>query len=47
MTRLLVTTGAEASGKTTLARQLSGALAAPLVLEASRDYLGALTQRMP
>ena len=41
MTQLLVTTGAEASGKTTLARHLSGALEAPLVLEASRDYLTA------
>lgn len=47
MTRLLVTTGAESSGKTTLARQLSGALAAPLVTEASRDYLTALYARHP
>jgi nicotinamide riboside kinase len=39
MTRFLVTTGPESSGKTTLATQLSGALAAPLVTEASRDYL--------
>lgn len=41
MTRLLVTTGAESSGKTTLARNLSAALGAPLVHEASRDYLNA------
>ena len=47
MTRLLVTTGAESSGKTTLARQLSAALKAPLVLEASRDYLTALYARHP
>lgn len=47
MTRLLVTTGAESSGKSTLARQLSGALAAPLVLEASRDYLTALYAKHP
>jgi nicotinamide riboside kinase len=47
MTRLLVTTGAESSGKTTLARQLSAALSAPLVLEASRDYLTALYARHP
>jgi nicotinamide riboside kinase/GNAT superfamily N-acetyltransferase len=47
MTRLFITTGAESSGKTTLARQLSGALAAPLVQEASRDYLTALYTRHP
>ncbi|HEY0960771.1 MAG TPA: ATP-binding protein [Pseudomonadales bacterium] len=47
MTRLLVTTGAESSGKTTLARQLSAALHAPLVLEASRDYLTALYAQHP
>lgn len=47
MTRFLVTTGAEASGKTTLARQLSGALEAPLVTEASRDYLTALYAKHP
>ena len=47
MTRFLVTTGAEASGKTTLAKQLSGALAAPLVTEASRDYLTTLYAKHP
>lgn len=47
MTRLLVTTGAESSGKTTLARQLSAALQVPLVLEASRDYLTALYAQHP
>lgn len=39
MTRIFVTTGAESSGKTTLARELSATLGATLVLEASRDYL--------
>jgi nicotinamide riboside kinase len=47
MTRALVTTGAEASGKTTLARQLSAAFKAPLVTEASRDYLTALYVKHP
>jgi nicotinamide riboside kinase/GNAT superfamily N-acetyltransferase len=47
MTRLFVTTGPESSGKTTLARQLGAALEAPLVLEASRDYLTALYAERP
>lgn len=47
MTQLLVTTGPESSGKTTLAEQLSAALKAPLVSEASRDYLSALYRRQP
>lgn len=38
---LLVTTGAESSGKTTLARQLADHLQAPLVEECSRPYLEA------
>ena len=38
----LVTTGAESSGKTTLAKQLSQRLDAPLVSEASRPYLNAM-----
>lgn len=37
--RVLVTTGSESSGKTTLARQLASHLAAPLVEEMSRPYL--------
>jgi len=41
-TRILVTTGPESSGKTTLARDLSLHLQAPLVTEASRDYLTSL-----
>lgn len=45
--RILVTTGPESSGKTTLARDLSRQLQAPLVLEASRDYLNALYARRP
>lgn len=36
---ILATTGPESSGKTTLARDLAANLKAPLVLEASRDYL--------
>jgi nicotinamide riboside kinase len=44
---IYVTTGAESSGKTTLARALAKALQAPLVLEASRDYLNALYARKP
>jgi nicotinamide riboside kinase len=47
MTRLFVTTGAESSGKTTLARQLSAVFKAPLVTEASRDYLTALYAKHP
>ena len=47
MTRALVTTGAEASGKTTLARQLGTALNIPLVTEAARDYLTALYAKHP
>lgn len=46
-TRILVTTGPESSGKTTLARDLSRQLQAPLVLEASRDYLQELHARQP
>lgn len=44
---LLVTTGPESAGKTTLARQLGGALKAPLVMEASRDYLTTLYAKHP
>lgn len=47
MTRLFVTTGAESSGKTTLARRLSERFSAPLVTEASRDYLSALYAKHP
>ncbi len=47
MTQLLVTTGPESSGKTTLAEQLGGALRAPLVTEASRDYLTDVYRRKP
>jgi len=45
--RVFVTTGPESSGKTTLARDLSEQLAAPLVMEASRDYLNALYASAP
>lgn len=45
--RIFVTTGPESSGKTTLAQDLSERLAAPLVLEASRDYLNTLYSRAP
>lgn len=38
-TEILITTGAESSGKTTLARDLAKHLQAPLVQEASRPYL--------
>lgn len=47
LTHILVTTGPESSGKTTLATQLSGLLQAPLVTEASREYLTDLYQRKP
>lgn len=47
MTHILVTTGPESSGKTMLATQLSEALQAPLVAEASRDYLTDLYRRKP
>ncbi len=47
MTRFLATTGPESSGKTTLAEQLSTALTAPLVNEASREYLTELYGRKP
>ena len=40
-TRLLITTGAESSGKTTLAQDLAAGLGAPLVPELSRLYLEA------
>jgi nicotinamide riboside kinase len=46
-TRILVTTGPESSGKTTLARDLSLQLGAPLVTEASRDYLTSRYARQP
>lgn len=46
-TRIVVTTGPESSGKTTLAGALSRQLGAPLVSEASRDYLGELYARQP
>lgn len=47
MSRILVTTGPESSGKTTLATQLSAGLRAPLVTEASREYLTDLYLRKP
>lgn len=47
MRRLLITTGAESSGKTTLGRELSTTLEAPLVMEASRDYLTGLYAKHP
>jgi len=47
MTRLLVTTGPESSGKTTLATQLSATLHCPLVMEASRDYLNERYRTQP
>ncbi len=47
MTRILTTTGPESSGKTTLATSLAAELQAPLVTEASRDYLTALYRRQP
>src|SRR5690606_11319753 len=47
MTQLLITTGPESSGKTTLAQQLGAAFQAPLVGEASRDYLSALYAKHP
>lgn len=37
--KLLITTGPESCGKTTLAQRLSDALQAPLVIEVARDYL--------
>lgn len=46
-TQIIVTTGPESSGKTTLANELSKLLSAPLVQEASRGYLQALYQRKP
>lgn len=45
--QILVTTGPESSGKTTLAQALAQTLAAPLVQEASRDYLQDLYARHP
>jgi nicotinamide riboside kinase len=47
MTHLLITTGPESSGKTTLATQLSDSLRCPLVTEASRDYLNARYHAQP
>ena len=47
MTAFLITTGAESSGKTTLATQLAAALNAALVTEASRDYLNARYRVQP
>ena len=44
---LLVTTGAESSGKTTLAQALAAALSAPLVNESSRSYLNARLELDP
>jgi len=38
-TEILVITGPESSGKTTLATQLANYWKTPLVTEASRDYL--------
>lgn len=47
MTHILITTGPESSGKTTLAGGLSTALQAPLVNEVSRDYLNARYAQQP
>ena len=47
MTTLLVTTGPESSGKTTLATQLAAALDAPLVAEVARPYLMAKRKADP
>lgn len=44
---LLVTTGAESSGKTTLARQLAEHLSVPLIEEHSRPYLAARHREQP
>lgn len=44
---LLITTGAESSGKTTLARQLAEKLSAPLIEEHSRPYLEARYREQP
>ncbi|MEY4642042.1 MAG: hypothetical protein RLZZ227_2036 [Pseudomonadota bacterium] len=47
MTQLFITTGPEASGKTTLASQMSAALNAPLITEVARDYLTTLYAQRP
>lgn len=47
MTHVLITTGPESCGKTTLATQLSQALRAPLVHEIARDYLTDANRRHP
>jgi nicotinamide riboside kinase len=47
VTHILITTGPESCGKTTLATQLSEALGAPLVSEVARDYLTEANLRHP
>jgi nicotinamide riboside kinase len=47
VTHILITTGPESCGKTTLATQLSEALHAPLVGEVARDYLNACYRQQP
>lgn len=47
MTHILITTGPESCGKTTLASQLGEALHAPLVNEVARDYLNECYRRQP
>jgi nicotinamide riboside kinase len=47
VTHILITTGPESCGKTTLATQLSEALRAPFVGEVSRDYLTECYRRHP
>lgn len=47
VTHILITTGPESCGKTTLATQLSEALHAPLVHEVARDYLTELNLKQP
>ena len=47
MTHILITTGPESCGKTTLATQLSEVLHAPLVGEVARDFLNERYQLQP
>jgi nicotinamide riboside kinase len=47
VTHILITTGPESCGKTTLATQLGAALDAPLVNEVARDHLHECYRRQP
>jgi nicotinamide riboside kinase len=47
VTHILITTGPESCGKTTLATQLGEALHAPIVGEVARDYLNDCYHRQP